>query len=118
MEDPRAETSGFKESTPGLVSCNKGHGNERLAQAGSSDRQAEACAPEVGSEKRRRRVASSQHQTRLEAAAGAAAAWRQQQPNYVSYARRATKATETTLFVKSLKTQLIYTSIQSTNPDN
>ena len=33
MEDPRAETSGFKESTPGLVSYNKGQCNERLAQA-------------------------------------------------------------------------------------
>ena len=33
VEDPRAETSGFKESTPGLVSHNKGQCNERLAQA-------------------------------------------------------------------------------------
>ena len=33
MEDPRAETSGFKESTPGLAFYNKGQCNERLAQA-------------------------------------------------------------------------------------
>ena len=33
VEDPRAETSGFKVSTPGMTSYNKGQGNERLAQA-------------------------------------------------------------------------------------
>ena len=33
MEDPRAGTSGFKESTPGVTSYNKGQCNERLAQA-------------------------------------------------------------------------------------
>ena len=33
MEDPRAETSGFKESTPVMISYNKGQCNERLAQA-------------------------------------------------------------------------------------
>ena len=46
MEDPRAETSGFKESTPGLVSYNKGQCNERLAQAvwAGVIAKAEACA--------------------------------------------------------------------------
>ena len=45
VEDPRAETSGFKESTPGLVSYNKGQFNERLAQAvWARVSQAEACA--------------------------------------------------------------------------
>ena len=46
MEDPRAETSGFKESTPVMISYNKGQCNERLAQAvwARVDRQAEACA--------------------------------------------------------------------------
>ena len=33
MEDPRAETSGFKESTPCMVAYNKGQCTERLAQA-------------------------------------------------------------------------------------
>ena len=33
MEDPRAGTSGFKESTPCVTSYNKGQRNERLAQA-------------------------------------------------------------------------------------
>ena len=33
VEDPKAETSGFKERTPGLASYNKGQCNERLAQA-------------------------------------------------------------------------------------
>ena len=33
MDDPRAETSGFKESTPVMTSYNKGQCNERLAQA-------------------------------------------------------------------------------------
>ena len=33
MEDPRAGTSGFKESTPCVISYNKGQCNERLAQA-------------------------------------------------------------------------------------
>ena len=45
MEDPRAETSGFKESTPVMISHNKGQCNERLAQAvWARVRQAEACA--------------------------------------------------------------------------
>ena len=33
VEDPRAETSGFKVSTPVMISYNKGQSNERLAQA-------------------------------------------------------------------------------------
>ena len=33
VEDPRAETSGFKESTPDVISHNKEQSNERLAQA-------------------------------------------------------------------------------------
>ena len=66
--------------------------------------------------KRRRRDASSQHWTGLEAAAEAAALWRkQQQPNCVSCVRRATKAIETILFVQCFITQPIHTSIQPTN---
>ena len=33
VEDPRAETSAFKVSTPVMISHNKGQCNERLAQA-------------------------------------------------------------------------------------
>ena len=45
MEDPRAETSGFKESTPVMTSYNKGQCNAfGSSRVGSSDRQAEACA--------------------------------------------------------------------------
>ena len=46
MEDPRAETSGFKASTPVMISYNKEQCNERFgsSRVGSSDRQAEACA--------------------------------------------------------------------------
>ena len=99
MEDPRAETSGFKESTPVMISYNKGQCNERLAQAvvGVSDRQAEACARGW---LRRKEGGGPQPpaSTGLDwtrAAAGAAAPWRKQQPNYVSCARRTTKAIET-----------------------
>ena len=56
VEDPRAETSGFKESTPGLVSYNKGQCNERLAQAVWARVIAKRrLAREVGSEVKRRR---------------------------------------------------------------
>ena len=54
MEDPRAETSGFKESTPGLVSYNKGQCNERLAQAVWAQVIAKRrLAREVGSEEKK-----------------------------------------------------------------
>ena len=61
MEDPRA--AGFKESTPVMISYNKGQCNERLAQAVWARVIAKRrLAREVGSEKRRRRdSASSQH---------------------------------------------------------
>ena len=62
--DPRAETSGVKESTPRLVSCNKGRCNERLAQAVRliANRR---LAREVGSEEKKEkgRQQSAQDQT-------------------------------------------------------
>ena len=77
VEDPKAETSGYKESTPGLVSYNQGQCNERLAPGVWARVIAKRrLAREVGEKKRRRRVASSQHWTGLEAAA---APWRKQQ---------------------------------------
>ena len=73
VEDPRAETSGFKVSTPGMTSYNKGQSNERLAQAVWARVIAKRrLAREVGSEKRWRRVPASTS-FRLEAVAGAAA---------------------------------------------
>ena len=63
------------------------YGLERSPGGGLCERSAQ--------KKRRRRVPASAS-TRLEAAAGAAVPQcRQQQPNYVSYARRATKAIDT-----------------------
>ena len=93
MEDPRAGTSGFKESTPCVTSYNKGQCDERLALAVWARVIAGLC--ERLAQKKTRRVPASTS-TGLEAAAGAAAPrCRQQQPNYISYARRTTKAIET-----------------------
>ena len=96
MEDPRAGTSGFKESTPCVISYNKGQCNERLAHAVWARVIAKRrLAREVGSEEKKEEGVSQQPALDR-AAAGAAAPWRkQQQPNYVSYARRTTKAIET-----------------------
>ena len=95
MEDLRAATSVLKESTPCVISYDKGQCNERLAQAVWARVIAkQRLVREVGSEEQEEgQLAAS---TRHEAAAGAAAPWRkQQQPNYVSCARRTTKAIET-----------------------
>ena len=54
MEDPRAETSGFTESTPCVISYNKGQCNERLAQAIWARAIAKRrLAREVGSEEKK-----------------------------------------------------------------
>ena len=61
MEDPRAETSGFKESTPCVISYNKGQCNERLAQAVWARVIAKRrLAREVGSEEKKEEGASQQ----------------------------------------------------------
>ena len=64
MEDPRAETSGFKESTPVMISYNKGQCNERLAQAvwggGARVIAKRRLAREVGSEEKKEEGASQQ----------------------------------------------------------
>ena len=61
MEDPRAETSGFKVITPVMISYNKGQCNERLAQAVWARVIAKRrLAREVGSEEKKEEGASQQ----------------------------------------------------------
>ena len=61
MEDPRAETSVFKVSTPVMISYNKGQCNERLAQAVWARVIAKRrLAREVGSEEKKEEGASQQ----------------------------------------------------------
>ena len=61
MEDLRAETSGFKVSTPVMTSYNKGQSNERLAQAVWARVIAKRrLAREVGSEEKKEEGASQQ----------------------------------------------------------
>ena len=61
MEDPRAGTSGFKESTPCVISYNKGQCNERLAQAVWARVIAKRrLAREVGSEEKKEEGLSQQ----------------------------------------------------------
>ena len=74
VEDPRAETSDFSGSTPDVISYNKGQCNERLAQAVWARVIARRrLVREVGSEKRRRRVASANSTRLARAVVGAAA---------------------------------------------
>ena len=61
MEDPRAGTSGFKESTPCVISYNKGQCNERLSQAVWARVIAKRrLAREVGSEEKKEEGLSQQ----------------------------------------------------------
>ena len=61
MEAPRAGTSGFKESTPCVISYNKGQCNERLAQAVWARVIAKRrLAREVGSEEKKEEGLSQQ----------------------------------------------------------
>ena len=57
VEDPRAETSGFKESTPVMISYNKGQYNERLSSRVIAKRR---LAREVGSEEKKEEGLSQQ----------------------------------------------------------
>ena len=90
MEDPRAGTSGFKESTPCVISYNKGQCNERLAQAVWARVIAKRrLAREVGSEEKKQEGLSQQPaRDWLETAAGAAAPCRGSSSNQTTFLSR------------------------------
>ena len=105
VEDPRAETSGFKESTPVMISHNKGQCNERLAQAvwGSSDRQGGGLR-----ERSAQRKEGALDQTKSRGGSSSTVAEAATKLRF--FARRTTKPIET-IGVCHLRTHLTYAHI-------